>query len=133
MPNVEVSGLRGFLRRSARLPGWGAGQEKSWVFHLSSLAPCFPAGISFGDSSPLRCADETGDQNAQDGAVLDVPREKREREAGDRKPEMGGNAVLTVTTEGVAESCDCEQRKSPSPVPLCNFLRGAMHSSPPTL
>jgi len=23
--NVEVSGLRGFLRRSARLPGWGAG------------------------------------------------------------------------------------------------------------
>lgn len=23
-PNVEVSGLRGFSRRSARLPGWGA-------------------------------------------------------------------------------------------------------------
>ncbi|QDX79975.1 hypothetical protein B9N43_01110 [Denitratisoma sp. DHT3] len=26
-PNVEVSGLRGFSRRSARLPGWASGTE----------------------------------------------------------------------------------------------------------
>ncbi len=30
-PNVEVSGLRGFLRRSARLPGWGAGLAMTYT------------------------------------------------------------------------------------------------------
>jgi len=29
--NVEVSGLRGFLRRSARLPGWGAGLAMTYA------------------------------------------------------------------------------------------------------
>ena len=53
--NVEVSGLRGFSRRSARLPGWGSGDEnplfelrgpdgKTWMLYEDGPATGFPDG-----------------------------------------------------------------------------------------
>lgn len=47
MPNVEVSGLRGFLRRSARLPGralaarLSAGFAEAWDAHPALLPKLF--------------------------------------------------------------------------------------------
>ncbi|OJW95509.1 hypothetical protein [Thiobacillus sp. 65-1402] len=53
--NVEVSGLRGFSRRSARLPGWGSGDQNPlfelrgpdgavWMLYEDGRATGFPDG-----------------------------------------------------------------------------------------
>ncbi len=139
-PSIEVDGqqtVAGSKRRKKchypKEPQLRARRQQRCSCWDMRLAPCLPTGVGLGNNRPLACADETGSQNAQDGAVREIPREKREREASDRKPEMSGDTVFAVTTEGVAESRDSDQGERPGSVPLGNLLRGAMHSRPPTL
>ncbi len=68
-PNVEVSGLRGFLRRSDRLPGWRGwmfvisevqSERKAAVLHISmnAIIPAlkfFPFAWRLQPCSQLRC------------------------------------------------------------------------------
>lgn len=138
-PSVEIGGQKTITgserceeRSYPKKPQFRARGKQGCFSRAACLAPHFPASISFRDSSPLSCADETSDEDAKGCAVGKIPREKREREPSNRKVEMSGDPVLAVTTEGVAKGGDCEQRKSPRTVQLGNLPRGRMHSRPPT-